>query len=51
MDIQTIFIIAVTVVVHAIGIGLFLVWLVLGKPMSAAEAKAKWRRTRILPWR
>jgi L-asparagine transporter-like permease len=49
MDLQTFLMIAVTVVIHLIGIGLFIVWLAAGKPMSAQELKAWWKKVRFLP--
>lgn len=39
MDPGSLIIIAITVVIHFIGIGLFLVWLVIGKPTSWAALK------------
>lgn len=51
MDIETVLIIAFTVVIHLIGIGLFVVWLAAGKPMSVQEVKDRLKRVRFLPKR
>lgn len=48
MDFQTLFIIAATTVIHFIGIGLFVFWLAIGKPMSAPEWERWWKRVHFL---
>jgi hypothetical protein len=51
MDLETFLIIAATVVIHLIGIGLFLVWMAAGQPMSMQELKTWWEKLHILPGR
>jgi L-asparagine transporter-like permease len=49
MDLPTFLIIATTVVIHLIGIGLFIVYLAAGKPTSVQQLKAWWKNVRFLP--
>jgi hypothetical protein len=51
MDPETFVIIATTVVIHLIGIGLFIVWLAAGKPMSVQALKTWWKNVHFLPGR
>jgi hypothetical protein len=51
MNPETFLLIAATVVIHLIGIGLFLVWMAAGQPMSMHELKTWWKKLRILPGR
>ena len=49
MDIATLTAIVITVVIHLIGIGLFLVWFAAGRPMSRKALGAWWKNVHILP--
>jgi hypothetical protein len=49
MDVATLLIIAATVVIHLIGIGLFLVWFAAGRPMSVEALRRWWKEVEFLP--
>ena len=43
--------IIITVIVHLIGIGLFLVWFAIGKPMTKQQFQRQWERIHLVPAR
>ena len=49
MDVWTLIPIVTTVIIHVIGIGIFLVWFAAGRPMSKRQFDVWWKEVRILP--
>ena len=49
MDLGTLILIAITVVIHLIGIGVFLFWFAIGRPMSKQQLEGWWRGVHFLP--
>ena len=49
MDLGTLIPIVITVVIHLIGIGIFLVWFAAGRPMSRRQLQRWWKDVHFLP--
>jgi hypothetical protein len=49
MDLGTLIPIVITVVIHVIWIGTFLVWFVAGRPMSKQQFQRWWKDIHFLP--
>jgi hypothetical protein len=45
---QTFVVIAITVVIHLIGIGVFLVWFAAGRPISRKAFETRWRNVHLI---
>jgi len=49
MNAATLMVIATTVMIHLIGISLFLVWMVAGRPMSVDQLRDWWKSVELIP--
>jgi hypothetical protein len=49
MDFATFTITVATVIIHALGIGGFLVWFAAGRPMSKRELQRWWKEVHFIP--
>jgi L-asparagine transporter-like permease len=49
MDLSTLIPIVITVIIHVIGIGIFLVWFAAGRPMSKQQFQRWWKDVQFLP--